>query len=64
MQAAEAARRKADEELRRVRAEASGAAELAAVQVAASRALATSAESALAAKTVEVRHPLIIAVDT
>lgn len=52
---AEAARRKADEELKRVRAEASGTAELAAAQLAASRALATSAESALAAKSTEVR---------
>ena len=51
---AEAARRKADEELKRVRAEASGAAELAATQVAASRALASSAENALAAKNAEV----------
>ena len=54
-QVAEAARRKADEELKRVRAEASGAAELAATQVAASKALASSAESALAAKNAEVR---------
>lgn len=56
---AEAARRKTDEELKRVRAEASAAAELAVSQVAASKALATSAERALAAKNAEVRTSYI-----
>ncbi len=54
LQAAEAAKRKAEEELQKVRAEASAAAEQAAVQVAASKALAKSAEAALAAKSTEV----------
>lgn len=54
LQAAEAAKRKAEEELQRVRAEASAAAEQAAAQVAASKALAKSAAAALAAKSTEV----------
>ena len=54
LQAAEAAKRKAEEELQRVHAEASAAAEQAAAQVAASKALAKSKEAALAAKSTEV----------
>lgn len=54
MQVAEAARRKADEELKRVRAETSTAAEQAAVHVAASMATAKAAEAALTAKSTEV----------
>ena len=54
LQVAEAAKRKAEEELKLARAEASSAAELAAAQLAASRALAVTAESALAAKNAEV----------
>jgi Tfp pilus assembly protein PilX len=54
LQAAEAARRKAEEELQRVHAKASAAAEQAAAQVAASKALVKSKEAVLAAKSTEV----------
>lgn len=55
LQAAEAGKRKAEEELRRVRAEALASAEHATAQLAASKALASAAETGLAAKTTQVQ---------